>query len=91
MPPKPPVTLPLAASSTGGSSSSCAICSTPLPTMPVRSRMASNSASASAAGPRASSFSRGWASGGRSLMAMAYGDLEGSRTPCHGGLPVFLQ
>jgi hypothetical protein len=42
-------------------SSSCASCSTPLPAMPVRSKMASSSASARAAGPRASSFSRGWA------------------------------
>ena len=54
----------------GSCSSSWASCSTPLPAMPVRSTMASSSISESAEGPRAASFSRGWAWAGRSLRAM---------------------
>ena len=76
MPPNPPVERPVVAQVAGGSSSSCAICSTPLPTIPCAAG-ASSSASDSAAGPRASSFRGAARRVGRSFRGHVGGPVWG--------------
>ena len=72
----------------GGSISSWASCRTPFPRMPVRSRIASSSASERASGPRDSSFSRGRASVGRAWMDIV---MVAFRKSAYRGMPDFLQ
>ena len=62
------------------SSTSCAMMRTLRPAVPVRRSRASSSASLKAAAPRARSFSRGMASGGRWVSA-----IGGACVGCFGG------
>ena len=63
-------------SSTGGSSSSCAICSTPLPTMPVRSRDGQQLGIGQGCGATGQQFFAGLGFGGQVLDGHGAGALE---------------